>query len=198
VHPGRWLNRRRLTLLALPALLCLFLILINDGPLLWREVQIGPGGSVAAHLAPAGVILLTYGMSLVAVGAAVFVWLFARSPQHRWPVALMLFGEITAGVLILLSSTQALPETRIDPDIAAILLIWTTYAIALFGFHILDPLPAARQAVFEQMHAGVVVFDPGGRLLNLNRAAETILSVRAGAARGKTWRELAPHEAPLR
>src|SRR5690606_27416248 len=74
---------------------------------------------------------------------------------------------------------------------------WTAYAIALFGFRILDPLPAARQAVLEQMQTGVAVFGADWRVLSLNPAAETVLGVRAGPARGKTWQQLQSLEQSL-
>ena len=63
-------------------------------------------------------------------------------------------------------------------------------AAALFGFRILDPLPAARQTVIEQMHAGMVVFDAKWQVVSLNPAAERITGIRAAAARGKTWQQL--------
>ena len=93
-YPGRWLTRRNLVLLSIPALLDIFLVVINDSQLMWRRLQIGPGGSVVAYLTPAGVILAAYGVGLVLVNAAVLLWLFIRSPQHRWPVALILAGQI--------------------------------------------------------------------------------------------------------
>jgi PAS domain-containing protein len=66
----------------------------------------------------------------------------------------------------------------------------TAYVIATFGFHILDPLPAARQTVIEQMHAGMVVFDAKWQVVSLNPAAERITGIRADAGRGKTWQQL--------
>ena len=66
----------------------------------------------------------------------------------------------------------------------------------MFGFHILDPLPAARRTVIEQMHDGMVVFDARCHVVSLNPAAERILGIRTGAAHGKTWQQLAP-QTPL-
>jgi PAS domain S-box-containing protein len=79
----------------------------------------------------------------------------------------------------------------LDLSVFVVVMPWTTYAIAMFGFHILDPLPAARQTVIEQMHAGVVAFDARWQVVSLNPAAEGILGVRAGVAHGKTWQQLA-------
>ena len=67
-----------------------------------------------------------------------------------------------------------------------VLLVATTYAIALFGFQIFDPRPTARRAALEQMRDGVVVFDPEWRVAGLNRATAAILGTPAARARGKT------------
>ena len=66
------------------------------------------------------------------------------------------------------------------------------YAVALFGFRIFDPIPLARQMVIEQLHAGMLVLDPGGRVASLNPAAERILGAPASRARGQPVRELLP------
>jgi len=51
------------------------------------------------------------------------------------------------------------------------------YAIALFSFHIFDPIPLARRMVIEQMHAGMLVLDPLGKVVSLNSAAQSILGL---------------------
>jgi signal transduction histidine kinase len=76
----------------------------------------------------------------------------------------------------------------------ALLLPVLTYTIALFGFRLFDPLAAARQTVLAQIRAGVIVFDTYWRGVSLNLAAETMLGMRSGAARGKTWHALMPPE----
>ena len=56
------------------------------------------------------------------------------------------------------------------------------YAIALFGFHVLDPVPAARRATLTQMRDGMVVVDGGGRIVDVNpggRARPRQAGVRA-------------------
>ena len=59
------------------------------------------------------------------------------------------------------------------------------YAVALLGFRIFDPVRLARQAAMEQMHEGFLVLDTRQVVLDLNPAAEKILSCRAAAARGR-------------
>ncbi len=192
VYPGRWLTRRNLGLLALASLMALLLIVLNDAQLMWRSLQVGPDGMVVRSFATPGLILMACGLGLVLVNIAAFLWLFIRSPQHRWPVALMLFAEIASRGLYVLDISQTVSPTFPEPMFAGFLMIWTTYAIALFGFRILDPLPAARATALAQMPEGMVVFDARWRVANLNPAAATMLSISPARARGKTFAELLP------
>ena len=189
-YPGRWLTRRNLTLLALPPLLCLLLIIIDDSQLIWRRLEVGSDGLVVPYYAIPGAILLAYAWSLFLLNAAAFLWLFIRSPQHRWPAALMLFGQVT-GRLVYLIDVARLPWlTPLDPLVAATLAPWMMYAIALFGFRIFDPLPTARAMALEQMREGMVVLDSSWRVANLNPAAAEMLSTSATHACGKLLGEL--------
>ena len=195
-NPGRWLTRRNLTLLAVPPLLTVLLIFINDSHFIWRRLEVRPDGSVVPYYALPGAILLAYAWCLVLLNTAAFLWLFIRSPQHRWPVALMLFGQIAGRVIYLFDIAHLRSPTLLDLTVLAVLAPWTAYAVALFGFRIFDPLPAARATALEQMCEGMVVFDSTGRVVSLNPAAERILDVRSGFARGKTWQQLLAAERP--
>ncbi len=66
------------------------------------------------------------------------------------------------------------------------------YALALFGFRILDPIPLARQTAIEQLHAGMLVLDTEGKIVNLNPAASSILGAPAKHLLGRPIRELLP------
>ena len=195
-YPGRWLTRRNLILLSIVPLLTLTLIVVDDARFIWLEFVVAPDGAIISHYALPGAIVLAYSWGLVFVNAAVSIWLFVRSPQHRWPVAIMLVGQFAGRAAYLLNITGAPPPAGIDPTTLAVAAIGTAYFIALFGFHIFDPLPAARRAVMEQMHAAVVVFDATWQVAGINSAAERMLGIHDHAARGKTWQQLAPPGEP--
>lgn len=179
-RPGRWLTRRRawlVALFALPPLLILLFVILNDGQLLWRRLEITADGSVQPTFTRAGLILLAYGMGLVLVNAAALVWLFARSPQHRWPVVLILFGQSANRLLYLFGTLAPLRPPLFELDATAGIVPWIAMAaVALFGFRILDPRPAARAAALEQMRDGMIVLDAEGGVASLNRAAAALLS----------------------
>jgi signal transduction histidine kinase len=189
--PGRWLSRRNLTLLSLPALLFLLLAIIDDSRLMWRGLEVAPNG-VVPHLTTLGAILVAYGVGLVLVSGAALLWLFVRSPQHRWPAGLILLGMIASRGVFLGHITNSPWAAAFDPLLVATLMAWTMYAIALFGFHILDPLPAARSVAIDQMQEGMVVLDARGRVASVNPAAASVLRLSTVHARGKTLDELLP------
>jgi signal transduction histidine kinase len=184
--PGRWLTRRNLVLLAVPFLTCLLLAVIDDSRLIWRPPEVNARGELVLRFAPAGVALAADAIGIGVLLAAIFIYVFVRSPQHRWPVVVILPGQIGARVVFLLDTPHLPALSSLNLTIIVVLLPWTAYAIVLFGFRILDPL-----------HAGVVVFDAKWRVLSLNPAAEAVLGVRTPLARGKTWQQLRSPEQPL-
>lgn len=192
-YPGRWLTRRNLTLFALPPLLLLLVIVAGDARLIWRRLEIDAGGIVVPYRAALGEVLWVYGLGLVLVNAAALLWLFMRSPQHRWPAAIMLFGQAAGRGLFAIDSLHLSPLLpSFDWTIPAGLISSVTYAIALFGFRIFDPIALARQTAIEQLGSGMLVLDAQDRVASMNPAAERILGVPAARARGQPVRQLLP------
>ena len=190
-NPGRWLTRRTLALLALPALLGLILIPTN-GLHHWYWLGFSVGTWVVPLPGPGYWVLFAYGMGLILVNLIAFAWLFVRSPRHRLPVALMLVGQIMARALHALDVAGGRALLGLDPLFFEMVIPLGFYAVALFGFRIFDPVPAAGRAALDQMREGMVVFDTAWRALSLNPAAAGILGVPAARVRGKTWTELLP------
>jgi signal transduction histidine kinase len=191
VNPSRWLTRRTVILLSIPPLLTLALVLTTDLHH-WQWLGFSVGASVIPLRGPVFWILFAYSLGLMLVNLTALVWLFVRSPRYRLPVALMLVGHIAARSLHTLEAVRGQATLGWDPFPFTIVIPFGLYAIALFGFRILDPLPAAGRVAIEQMREGMVVFDTGWRALSLNPAAAAILGVPAARARGETWAELLP------
>ncbi len=106
-------------------------------------------------------VTFTYSLGLTLINTIALVWLFIRSPRHRWPAGLMLAAHITSRAVNALHLFASRAILGWDPLLAGLLIAFGIYALALFGFRILDPLPAARQAAIEQMRDGLVVLDTG-------------------------------------
>lgn len=190
--PGRWLTQRNAILLALPPTVVLLLVTLYDGRLMWRWLEVASNGAVAPHVTVVGAIVVAYGVGLGLISAAALLWLFARSAQHRWPALLILAGLFAGRGLFLLEIVRAPWLAEIDRLVVAYLVAWAAYAIALFGFHILDPMPVARTATIEQMQEGMVILNTHGRIANLNPAAAHMLSISTANAHGRIPNELQP------
>jgi N-terminal 7TM region of histidine kinase len=86
---GRWFTRRTLALLAIPALLLPPLLFTNGiHHLIWQNDS--ADGDVRPVLGVLSPFLMGYGLMLLFATSLIFLWLFWRSPLHRWPAALCL------------------------------------------------------------------------------------------------------------
>ena len=189
--PGRWLTRRNLILLSIPCLLILGLVLTNNLHLLvWRGFEYD--GNIIPIRGPGNWMFFVYAYGLTTVNLIVFVWLFVRSPQHRWPVVIMLTGTLAGRALFLLNTAKILQSEA--PPFA---LEYLMFAIALFGFRIFDPIPLARQTAIEQLQAGILVLDPQGTIVSSNPAAQSILGSPARGLLGRPIQDLLPASADL-
>jgi PAS domain S-box-containing protein len=186
----RWLTRPVLVLLAVPPLACAALILTNGAhSLFWTGFLVG--GALVPVRGSANTIALGYSYVLAALNIGVLVWLFVRSPRHRWPAALMIAGQAGARVMHMLRAEGPF-AARWDADPFVLLAVFSLYAIALFRFHALDPVPEAQRAAVAQMVEGMVVLDPEGRIMDANPAAEKALARRVADLRGRPAGEILP------
>jgi len=184
--PGRWLTRRNLILLSIPCLLGLIFILTNNlHQLVWRGFEVD--GKIFPIRGPVNWMYLGYTLGLTMLNLIVFIWLFVRSPQHRWPVVIMVSGMVAGRLLFLLQTAQII-QSELPPFVFEFLM----YAIALFGFRILDPIPLARQTAIDQLLAGMLVLDPQGNIVSSNPAAQSILGLPAKRLLGRSIQDLLP------
>ena len=170
------LNRRTLTLLAIPAILTVPLSFTNDAHhLVWTYLWLD--GSI--HYSPGvfAYFLLGYGLFVDVATLSVFIWLFIRSPLHRWPVGLILLGLFTSHALFYLNQAGLNPVKPLDPIDLATNFICPVYFLALFHFRLFDVVPVARNRAVEQMRDGMLVLDAKTRIADLNGAAQEMLGV---------------------
>lgn len=174
--PGRWLAKRNLILLSLPCFLALGLILTNERTyLIWHSFEFQ--GTFQPQFGLGSRLFSIYGLGiLVALDLLFLGWLLLHSPQQRWPAVLMLVGHL-GGRTVFLMEKANLIHSVLPIELLAMAFEFLMYAIALFGFQILDPIPLARRMVIEQMNAGMLVLDPPGKVVSLNPAAQAILGL---------------------
>jgi PAS domain S-box-containing protein len=193
-NPGRWLTRRTITLLAIPPILVALLILTNGAHhWLW------PALSFQEYVQPAfglgGWILLGYAYLLILLQTGVLLWLFVRSPLHRWPVALILVSRLATAAAYLLEVAGRNPFAPMDLTVLAMTVTSAMYALALFRFRLFELIPIAHETVIQQMREGMLILDAHLRVVDLNRSAEKILGVPAPRVRGRKATEVLPEGA---
>lgn len=194
-RPGRWLTRRNLALLSIPWLLNVGMILTNDiHHLAWQGFTWN--GEMVSVNGLGNWIFLGYVYGLAIVNLVVLVGLFIRSPQHRWPAALIMAGQVGARVVYGLEAIRVI-HTTLPIEIYAFWIPIPMYFIALFAFRIFDPIPLARQMVIEQLCDGMLVLDAQGRVASLNPAASQILAAPLKQVKGKPIEEILPENLNL-
>ncbi len=188
---GRWLTRRSLAVLALPPLMALVFIVTNDYyHLIWAGFQIDDYVRKLPGIANRPMV--GYALLLALANVVILLWLAIRSPRHRWPVAIMLFGQMAGRVLFMLDNININFLGPGEAVLVVVGLLSATYAFALFRFHVFDPVSLARSAVIEQMNEGMLVLDLEGRIADLNPAAEDILRGSGFRFRGQPVAGLLP------
>ena len=181
---GHWLNRRTLSWLAVPPLLMAGLIITND----WHHsfwLPLPSGGNQLPPNGVAGWFFLIYAYLLGLVGLLIFIRLFIRAPQQRWPVALIIIGQVLTRGAFLIEMLDPHLQASLGPTIPSFVVTNSLYALALFGFHMFDPIPVARQTAILQMREGMIVLDSKWVIVDLNPAAKKILGITADRARGR-------------
>jgi PAS domain S-box-containing protein len=190
---GRWLTRQLvLWLFVLPSVLFAVLVVTNGSHhAVWPELAV----AASVYAPSAGVVgwaALGYHTMLGLFNLVVLVRLFLLSTQHRPPVGLMIVGQLVARVAFSFEIVGHQSFLTADPEIAAVGLPFSLYAIALFGFHVFDPVPQARAAAIEQMREAMLVLDPQERLVYANPAAERLLGKSLATLQGRRGSDLLP------
>jgi PAS domain S-box-containing protein len=193
---GRWLTRRNLFLLAIPPLLTLLLIITNDRHnLIWTGFRTGE--HVVQSFGSANWVLISYAYILGLINVVLLLRLAIRYAQRRWPVGLMLFGQIAGlGFYLVANIYPGIlnPGERVSLVLGSLSL---AYAFAFFRFHFLDPVPAARAVAIEQMGDGMLVLDLQGRIVDSNRAAAGVLGASRRGLLGRPVTDVIPVDAGL-
>jgi PAS domain S-box-containing protein len=187
---GRWLTRRNYVLLFLFPLLSALLMITNDfHHLIWSGFR--GNGHLTAF--PGGLFwaFIVFGLLIGFFNLSVLVWLAISSPKHRWPVAIMLVGQIIGRFGY---TVDKLDTGLIGPGESALLSIGgvgLAYAVAFFRFHAIDPVGAARVAALRQMHEGFLVLNLEGRIIDTNPMTAAMLGISEKNLTGRRFTDIA-------
>jgi PAS domain S-box-containing protein len=182
-RPKRWLNQRNLILLSIIPLLAILSILTNDMHRLFY-VGFSFDGALVTKLGPIAQVFLAYVYFLSFLNLVILIWLFIRSPKNRWPVAIIVIGQIMLRILYF-SDVTGNARYNFPYTAVGVALMSLVYAVVLFRFRLLGPMTLARQAVIEQIPIGMLVVDHQLKINSLNPFAERMLGVSGRHAKNK-------------
>jgi len=193
---GRFLTRRNLVLFAIPAVLVFGLMVTNRyHHLIWTSFRLE--GSVLVEYGIGTWASIWYANLLGLVNFVALVRLAVGSRRSRWPVALMLFGQISGRAMYLLDSLNNRIFSPGESVLVVVGLSCSVYAFAFFYFRVLDPIPLARSVVIEQMSDGMLVLGLSGNVVDVNPATAAIFGESASALRGRAVADVMPVEAGI-
>jgi PAS domain S-box-containing protein len=172
----KWLTRRNLVLLFLPSAIVFVMVVTNPAHhLFWSRIWIDE--AVTVERGPVNWVGLVYGNLFFPLQIGVLVWLWIRSPLHRWPAALILGAQLLSRTTYIFDALHLNPFAPFDAFmLAGTLTIWA-YFLALFRFRILSIVPVGRDSVIERMSDGMVLLDAENRVADINPAAQEVLAL---------------------
>jgi len=119
-------------------------------------------------------------------GVVILVRSIVRFPRfYRGQTGVILIGAIIPWVGNILYLAGRNPVSALDPTPLAFTLSGVLMFWGLFRFRLLDLVPVARATLIERMVDGVVVLDTGGRIVDVNPAAQRFLGGSFAALIGK-------------
>lgn len=191
---GRWLTPRNYVLLALFPLICALLMVTNDSHhLIWT------GFSMNGHVTPSPGRLfwafIIYGILFGLLNFLVLVWLAISSPVHRWPVVIMLVGQMIGRLGYILDKIDTGLIGPGESVLMAVGAVCAAYAFAFLRFNTIDPIAATRKTVLLQMNEGLFTIDLQGRIVDVNPMAGAIVGIPENKLRGKFLTEVMPANA---
>jgi len=174
---GRWLTRRTLVLLSVVPLIFVVLVLTNGRHhLLWTRIWWIKGYEYAEYGAVTWWVV-AYGLMLSVLHLMALGWLFSQSSRHRMIAAALTATLLIVGTSYAMRLMNLNPFAPLDLEVLALTLGALFLALGFFRFHIFDVAVVARDTVIELMPEGLMVLDAGGRVTDLNKAAEDLLGV---------------------
>lgn len=134
---------------------------------------------------------LAYGYSLVVAGIVLYLVAPRRTAgaAPRRDALLVAFAALlpTVASLLYISGTLPIPY---DPTPGTFLCSLVLFTFGVFRYQLLDVLPLARGDTVDFLREGVVIADPGGQVIDSNRAAVALLGRTPSDSRGMRLAEL--------
>lgn len=187
---------RRYGLLLLPSITLALVLTSPAHPLIWQQISLAQRNDLVIFAPVYGPwfwihTIYSYGLILLATGLLLSTALRTQR-LFRWQALLLAIAALApllgnALYLLRIGPGQIFDLTPLFFGLSIILVTLLTVQGRL-----LEIVPLARDLSFEQMHDGVVVLDPQGRIVDLNGTARTLLGRRERELVGQRLSALLP------
>lgn len=186
----KWLTRRNVALLFVEPVVILILIWTDAYHRLFlKDVVFDVSGAipkVQMVYGPAFFVHAAYSYVLLLVGLIIFGQAFFREKGlYKKQLGIILVGALIPWAANIFYVFPLAAFAYFDPTPLAFFLSGLLFAWAIFGYQLIDITPIARTTVLEHMSDGMLVLDMQNRIVDLNRAAEQILSCEKKDVLGK-------------
>ncbi len=187
---ARFLSRRNLALLAIiPALTLLFVWTNESHGLIWSDFELDThfGYVMSKPTRALGFYVHSaYEYALLLTGTLLLLQALLRSASlYRGQTAALLIATLVPWLGNFLTIAGRSPFPRLDLTPFSFTLSGAVLAWGVFRYRLLDIVPIARDIVIENIRDGVIVLDAQNRIVDINRAAQAIVAVRAEQAIGQ-------------
>ena len=186
----RWLTPRVLIPLSIIPIITIFLAFTNDSfRLIWSDLRLDPAGSAAPLSLVHGAwfwVYWAYAQLTVLAGTILILrMLLGTRRPYRWQAFAILVAVLLPwiGNILYVSGLNPIPVLDLTPF--AFVLSAGAIALGLSRFRLLSLTPIAQVAVIEGMNDGMFVIDAQNNVVDLNPAAERLLSISAVQAIGQ-------------
>jgi PAS domain S-box-containing protein len=187
----RWLTRRNLALLWLIPAITFGLAVTNEWHhLIWTSFTPSADPTRNALIYGHGAwfwIMVAYVYLLLSTATLVLIRTVLRHRHlYRRQAALVLLAMPFPWIANILYVFNWGPFPGQDLTLVGFALTGALLTLNLYQFHLLDLVPIARDALIENMSDGVLVLDAEDRIVDLNPAAQQIISRPAATVIGQT------------
>ena len=194
----KWLARRSLILLVIPAFLFgLLAIFLPRSDL--ASISVRAGVEVITARDSLRWVMFSFNFSIWLVNLWVLVNCMQRAPAYSAPIVLIILGQVIPRVTFAMINPESITISVIQATILATNFTALAYIIALYNFHLLNVVPIARDIVIDTIPYSMLVLDAENKLVGFNSAAQALpglpgqlaLSQSADRALGYWWARIA-------
>jgi signal transduction histidine kinase len=172
---NQWLNKRNIAILTLIPLIFGVFMLTNDyHHFVWKRIHIA--NTFIVDFGPIKKLAVAYGLTLSLLQLILVIWLFIRSPRHRFIavgffISLMITRSTSIFNVYYQNSFSLVNPISLISGPALI-----PYAVAFFRLRMFDVVPVARNMAIDQIKDIMIVLDADLHIANINQMAMTIFS----------------------